>query len=163
MNASRRHRSPEMRLRSALMPSLRSTAYAAGLLLACSARPGPLPEAHVGCYRLDRPIGYSATGAPETADSAWYVVQLLPAGRVALPHLPRDVRDRFARRSSWFLAAHVLHLQVFNGVVGWRLVLSPRAGRFHGEGEYISDARTAVTEPSTAVFVATPESCAPAP
>ena len=133
------------------------------LLAACSTRTGVLAAATTGCYRFDRPISYSGAGTRESGDSAWYVLQLLPGGRVDRPLLLAGTRGRYSRRSTWRVAGDTLHIRVFDGLVGWDLALLPHDGQYRGTGEYMSDARVAEHAPPNDVFSAGREDCAPAP
>lgn len=106
------------------------------VVTACSARTGVLADGPTGCYRFDRPISYSASGTRESDDSAWYVLQLLPAGRLDRPLMATSMGDRYAQRSEWRVAGDTLHIRVFNGLVGWDLAL------LRTDGRYLGSART---------------------
>jgi len=113
----------------------------------------------VGCYRFDRPLGHSATGALERADSTWYSLRLLPAGAVARPELASPYwRDLYSRRSAWRLSHDTLFVRVFTGLVGWDLVLMPRDSGYGGVARYLSDALGG--PPVTAAVHARREACA---
>lgn len=129
-----------------------SIAGLAFVVAACSARPGVLAEGPTGCYSFDRPISYSAPGTRESGDSAWYVLQLLPEGRVDRPLMPTITRDRYAQRSTWRVAGDTLHIRVFDGLVGWDLALMRDDGRYRGIGTYLSDVIVIGREPTTDAF-----------
>jgi hypothetical protein len=105
-----------------------------------SFRPGQASDP-VGCYRFDRPLGHSATGELERADSTWYSLRLLPKGAVARPELASPYwRELYARRSTWTLSHDTLFVRVLTGLVGWDLVLTPRDSGYAGVAQYLSDA-----------------------
>ena len=133
------------------------------LMVACSTRAPSLAEAPAGCYVFDRPISYSAAGTRESGDSAWYVLQLLPAGGVDRPLMPATTRDRYAQRSTWRVVGDTLHMRVFDGLVGWDLALLRNSGRYRGIGKYLSDAIVIGREPTTDAFSAGRVDCAAAP
>jgi len=108
-------------------------------------------------------MSYSAAGTRESGDSAWHVLQLLPAGRVERPLMDARARGGFSARSSWRMEADTLHLRVFDGLVGWDLDLVPNMETLTGSGTYLSDARVAGQKPLTVPFHATRTSCAAAP
>lgn len=133
------------------------------LLGACSARARPSSESPVGCYHFDRPISYSATGEREAGDSAWYVIRLLPDGRVERPSFVAARRERFARRSSWHKSGDTLHIRVFDGLVGWDLKLRSVEREYRGIGTYLSDAIVLGRPPFEAPFAANERQCVAAP
>lgn len=133
------------------------------VVTACSARTGVFAEGPTGCYRFDRPISYSASGTRESGDSAWYVLQLLPAGRVDRPLMATPMRHRYAQRSDWRVAGDTLHIRVFTGLVGWDLALLRTDGRYRGIGTYLTDAIAIGRESTTAAFTALRVDCAAAP
>ena len=146
-----------------VFPLIRAIVGLSLVVTACSARTGAIAEGPPGCYRFDRPISYSAAGAREAGDSAWYGLQLLPAGRVDRPLMATPTGDRYAQRSTWRLAGDTLHIRVFDGLVGWDLALLRTDGGYRGIGTYLSDAIVIGREPTTAAFSALRVDCAAAP
>ena len=100
-------------------------------------RVAPLPPA-LGCYRADRLLGYSASGAPEGGDSAWRYFRLAADSQVMRPAL---VSARLWTRSGWAVRGDTLHVRLFTGLNGWDLALvGATAGRYVGRAKYLSDA-----------------------
>lgn len=114
-----------------------------------------------GCYRFDRPLGQSATGALEQHDSTWSSLRLLPVGAVARPELTSPQwRDLYAARSTWKTVHDTLVIRVFSGLVGWDVVLTARNAAYAGTARYLSDASG--VSPITVVVHAKREACASA-
>ena len=132
-------------------------------LAACSSRTTDLSPTPVGCYHFDRPVSYSAAGALEAADSAWYVLEFLPDGRVDRPRFPASRRETFARRSRWRVAGDTLHVHVFDGLTGWDLALQAQDRHYRGMGTYLSDAIALGRPPFEAPFAAKAGPCVAAP
>jgi hypothetical protein len=110
-----------------------------------SLRPAVLAE---GCYRFDRPLGHSASGNLERADSTWYSLELREAGAVVRPHLQNAYwRDQYARNSSWRAAGDTLFIRVSTGLVGWDLALALEGGQYVGRARYLTDAIDVGAEP----------------
>jgi hypothetical protein len=96
-----------------------------------------LPE----CLRFEHPLGYSASGAREQGDSAWYVLQLDDSGTVTRPLFPQRQRERWTRKSRWTPKGDTLLVRVFDGLVGWDVALWPSAKGFSGSATYLTDVR----------------------
>jgi hypothetical protein len=96
-----------------------------------------LPE----CFRFEHPLGYSASGAREQGDSAWYVLQLDDSGTVTRPLFPRRQREMWTHRSGWTAKGDTLLVRVFDGLVGWDVSLWPTGNRFSGSATYLTDVR----------------------
>ena len=138
------------------------------LVVTVGIRPGTVLGAQAaeptGCYRFDRPLGHSATGALERSDSSWYRLQLQPAGKVTRPALSSSsMRELYADRSAWHTRGDTLFLRVFTGLVGWDLTLLPEADRYVGSARYLTDAIAVGAGPLILPFRATREACIPSP
>ena len=121
-------------------------------------------EGPVGCYRFDRPLGSSATGDLERADSAAYTLELRPGGAVARPGPASATwRRLYARNSAWRQRGDTLLARVFTGLVGWDLALVPDRGGFAGVAQYLSDAVATGWTPPRVTVRARREACASAP
>ena len=96
-----------------------------------------LPE----CFRFEHPLGYSASGAREQGDSAWYVLQLDDSGTVTRPLFPRRQREMWTRRSTWKAKGDTLIVRVLDGLVGWDVTLWPSGKGFSGSATYLTDVR----------------------
>ena len=95
------------------------------------------------CLRFMHPIGYSASGALEKGDTAWYVLQLRDSGKVDRPLFPRLQRDRWAQSSRWTSTGDTLRISVFDGLVGWDISMWRARQGFAGVASYLSDAAPA--------------------
>ena len=93
------------------------------------------------CLRFEHPLGYSASGAREQGDSAWYVLQLDDSGTVTRPLFPRRQREMWTRSSSWRAKGDTLLIRVLDGLVGWDVSLWPTGNRFSGTATYLTDVR----------------------
>ena len=93
------------------------------------------------CLRFEHPLGYSASGARERGDSAWYVLRLDDSGTVTRPLFPRRQREMWTRRSSWTAKGDTMLVRVFDGLVGWDVSLWPSDKGFSGSAKYLSDVR----------------------
>jgi hypothetical protein len=95
-----------------------------------------------GCYRFSRPLGQSASGQLEAADSSWYRLQLLPGGAVARPALSSAYwRQQYEERSSWREQGDSLIVRVTTGLVGWELTLTAAGDGYSGAARYLTDVR----------------------
>ena len=114
----------------------------------------------VGCYRFDRPLGGSAVGSIEHADSAAYTVQLLVGGKVARPAIPSAYwRSEYARSSTWRMTGDTLLIRLSTSLVGWDIVLTPAGDSLVGSAHYLSDATGG--PPFTAAVSARRVACQP--
>lgn len=95
------------------------------------------------CLRFKQPLGYSASGALEKGDSAWYVLQLEDSGRVTRPLFPQRRREMWTRRSRWTAKGDTLLIRVFDGLVGWDISLWREHDGFTGVATYLTDVRVA--------------------
>jgi hypothetical protein len=93
------------------------------------------------CLRFEHPLGYSASGAREQGDSAWYVLQLDDSGTVTRPLFPRRQREMWTRRSTWKTKGDTLLVRVLDGLVGWGIALWPSGNGFSGSATYLTDVR----------------------
>jgi len=93
------------------------------------------------CLRFEQPLGYSASGAREQGDSAWYVLQLGDSGAVTRPLFPKRQRERWSKGSHWAATAFTLVVSVSDGLVGWDLTLWPdgTGTGFAGTATYRTD------------------------
>lgn len=144
-----------MRGRLAILILVVGTMGVSAALQAQSAAP-------TGCYRFDRPLGFSATGDRERGDSSWYRLQLLPEGKVARPALAEAFwRDRFAQRSAWHTSGDTLFIRVSTGLVGWDLTLLAEARDYVGTARYLTDAVVLGAAPLDVRVRATRDVCPP--
>lgn len=97
----------------------------------------------IGCYRATPALTYSATGAPEQGDTSWAIVRLMSDGKAARPLRP--ARDDL--RSSWQSEGDTLRAVFFDGLAGWKLVLTADPAGWSGTAEYLSDALAVGREP----------------
>ena len=95
------------------------------------------------CLRFMQPIGYSASGALEKGDTAWYVLQLRDSGKVARPLFPRPQREAWTRSSRWTSTGDTLRIRVSDGLAGWDISMWRARKGFAGVASYLSDARVA--------------------
>jgi hypothetical protein len=94
-----------------------------------------------GCYRFDRPLGYSASGYAERDDSAWYDVELLAGGKAGRPTLRRATdRELWAPRSGWALRGDSLTIRLSTGLGGWDLAIVRVGDAYVGTAHYLTDA-----------------------
>lgn len=131
-------------------------------VLACSPHVGPgRPQSTaVGCYRFDRPLGPSAAGDMERADSAWYSVHLQADGGIGRPQLVRaSERKPWESRSAWRRQGDTVIARIFTGLVGWEVTLTPVGGDYAGEAHYLTDARAVGWEPPRYPVRAKREAC----
>lgn len=96
-----------------------------------------------GCYRAEPALTYSATGAPEQGDTSWAYVRLMSDGKAARPLRP--ARDDL--RSSWQADGDTLRVLCFDGLAGWKLLLTADLAGWSGTAEYLSDAIAIGEEP----------------
>jgi hypothetical protein len=96
-----------------------------------------LPE----CFCFEHPLGYSASGALEQGDSAWYVLQLNDNGTVTRPLFPPRQRELWTRQSRWTPKGDTLSVRVLDGLVGWDVTLWPSGKGFSGSATYLTDVR----------------------
>ena len=118
----------------------------AALLIPSSSvtRNSALPQ----CFRFDRPLGTSASGARELADSTWYIVQLADSGIVRRPLQPKREREAWLRKNQWSAIGDTIHFRVGDPLVGWNVTMH-RVGRsFTGVATYISDVIVAGRAPT---------------
>ena len=92
------------------------------------------------CLRFDQPLGYSATGAWEQGDIAWYVLQLADSGSVNRPLFPKREREQWTRQSRWTAKGDSLLIHVSDGLVGWDIVLRRGRDGLAGVATYLTDA-----------------------
>jgi hypothetical protein len=119
----------------------RLTVFAvAGILFAAASSMSAQPDHVTGCYRFDRPLGSSATGALERNDSTWYMLRLLPNAKLSRPALASPWREQYVARSSWWMDGDTLRIRITTGLVGWDLALVARKSHWVGRAHYLSDA-----------------------
>jgi hypothetical protein len=95
------------------------------------------------CFRFKQPLGYSASGAREQGDAAWYVLQLGDRGTVTRPLFPQRQREVWTRRSRWTAKGDTLLIRVSDGLVGWDISLWRERDGFTGVATYLTDVRVA--------------------
>jgi hypothetical protein len=111
-----------------------------------------------GCYVASRGLTYSATGDPEHGDTAWSHVRLSANGVARRPLLRNDV-DRL---SSWSVSGDSLSITFSDGLVGWRLQLTPANDGWSGTATYLADAIVRGESPYQAAIDLKRERCASA-
>ena len=93
-----------------------------------------IPEV-VGCYLAEPALTYSAAGNLERGDSSWSRAELLADGTARRPLL----KARYDRGSTWRIEGDTLHVIFVDGLVGWRLQLTPSLNGWTGRATYITD------------------------
>jgi hypothetical protein len=116
-------------------------------------------QSHVpGCYVASRGLTYSAAGALERGDTSWSHIRLSADGIARRPML----KNNLDRRSSWALVRDSLRITFSDGLVGWRLQLTPTKGGWAGTATYLTDAPAVGLPPYQSAINLKRESCAPA-
>ena len=93
------------------------------------------------CLRFEQPLGYSASGAREQGEVAWYVLQLADSGTVNRPLFPKREREQWTRQSRWTAKGDTLLIHVSDGLVGWDITLRRERDGFAGVATYLTDVR----------------------
>jgi hypothetical protein len=115
-----------------------------------------IPEI-VGCYLAEPPLTYSAAGNLERGDSSWSRVRLLADGTARRPLL----KERYDRSSTWRIEGDTLHVIFVDGLVGWRLELTPAPIGWTGRATYITDAPVVGELPPQHQITLTRRACGP--
>lgn len=97
----------------------------------------------VGCYRATLALTYPATGGREQGDTSWANVQLMSDGKAARPLRP--ARDDL--KSSWQSEGDTLRVIFFDGLAGWKLLLTAELAGWSGTAEYLPEAIVVGREP----------------
>ena len=100
-----------------------------------------------GCYRFDRPLGGSASGAVERADSTWQFIQLSDSGIVRRPLRPRREREARLRKHQWSVSKDTVRFRVSDGLVGWDVSMWRSGSAFTGIASYLTDVITSEWKP----------------
>lgn len=111
-----------------------------------------------GCYVASRGLTYSAAGALEAGDSTWSHLQLSANGMARRPQL----RENLDRQSSWRIERDTLRITFSDGLVGWRLQLTPTKDGWEGNATYLTDAVVRGRSPYQSAINLKRESCGPA-
>lgn len=96
-------------------------------------------SAEARCFRFDRPLGESASGALERSDSTWQFVQLGDSGIVRRPLRPRREREAWLRKHQWSVSRDTVRFRVGDGLVGWDVSMWRTGNSFTGIARYLTD------------------------
>lgn len=119
--------------------SSRKIAVAVALALVAISRVSHGQGGEPRCFRFDRPMGASASGALERSDSTWQFVQLGDSGIVRRPLRPRRERKAWLRKHQWSVNKDTVRFRVSDGLVGWNVSMWRNGNSFTGIAGYLTD------------------------
>ncbi len=117
-----------------------------------------------GCWQTSRPLGPTGSATPVARDSAYNTLVLRDSGRVALPLVTANSRQKWEDRSFWESQGDSVSVRLFTGLQGWSVTLgrSPAGHALTGIARYLTDAISVGAEPLRVNVTLTSITCDPA-